>query len=460
MKQLFLILLCITSISQAQNINIGIRDSIYSKTMEDTRPFSVYFPPSYYTYPNQKYPVLYILDGDYNFQYVTGLIELQSSISENIPEMIVIGISGKDSKTYMKNCIPEESDSKLEGNANKVFKFINTELVPFIEKKYKANNYKILSGHSKGGLFTINSALHEPGAFNHYIAISPALWYENNSINIIAKNILNTNKDFKTNVYISLANEKGMGVNSFLKVATTSIFTNPFMVYALGILGFILSIFLYQKLKANSKLKRLILPILTFTTNLLFCGYLLYLYYPTNTYFKFHKFPQENHNSVGAPTYKWALNDIFKNWKNSKMYFDSPSELENYTKKTKEYYGNTFNLTSGALANTVKYILKDNQKALEEIKPIIKFNYPESVSYYYALLSDNAVDKKEYKLAKKALQQSLENDSMYYKSYYKLALIAQKQQEQQLADSLLKKSRRIAIKQNVRQWELNELILD
>jgi predicted alpha/beta superfamily hydrolase len=271
MKFFFLILFFITTLSHSQNINIGIQDSIYSETMKDIRPFSVYFPPSYYAHSNQKYPVLYILDGDYNFQYVAGLIELQSSISENIPEMILIGISGKDSKTYKKNCIPEESDSKLQGNANKVFKFINTELVPFIEQKYKANEYKILSGHSKGGLFTINSALHEPRAFNHYIAISPALWYENNSINTIAKDILKKNKDFKTNVYISLANEKGMGVSSFLKVATTSIFVNPIVIYGLAILGFILSMLLYKKLNDNSKLKRFILPILTFTSTLLFC---------------------------------------------------------------------------------------------------------------------------------------------------------------------------------------------
>jgi predicted alpha/beta superfamily hydrolase len=461
MKRLLLVLLVIliTNLSQAQDIKIGKQDSIYSQILKETRPFSVYFPPSYCTNSNQKYPVLYILDGDYNFHYVTGLIELQSSISENIPEMIVVGISGKDSKTYMQNCIPEETNSKLQGNANKVFKFINTELVPYVTKKYKVNNYKILSGHSKGGLFVINSALHKPKSFNHYIAISPAVWYEDSGINDITQNILKQNKNFKSDVYISLANEKGMMVDSFLKVATSSVFKNANVVYILAFLGLILSAIFYRKVRSISKLKRLSLALLILVISFSFTAYLLYGYFPNNTNFKFKKFAHENHNSVGAPTYKWALNNIFQNWKLDKPYFESPEGLEKYSKNTKNQYGETFNLSNSALANTVLYILKDDKKALEEMGNLIKKNYPESTSYYNLLLADNLLAKEDILQAKQILSQSLKKDSSYYKTYYKLALIAQKEQQEQLADSFINKAKTIAISQKARQWEVNELVL-
>ena len=80
MRQTFLKLffVIITLISFAQNADAEVkRDSIYSDILGDNREISVYLPPSYYS-SNLSYPVLYILDGDYNFNYVSGLLELQS----------------------------------------------------------------------------------------------------------------------------------------------------------------------------------------------------------------------------------------------------------------------------------------------------------------------------------------------------------------------------------------------
>ncbi|WP_010232608.1 alpha/beta hydrolase [Gillisia marina] len=162
MKIIYLIVFMIFStinVSVSQEINIGHKDSLQSINLQENRPLSIYLPPSYYSKPTQNYPVLYILDGDYNFQYVSGILELQAGIAENIPEMILVAISGKGSRNYKKNCKPYVHGVEESGNADQVLEFIEKELTPYIDSKYRTLDYKILAGHSIGGLFIINSAL-------------------------------------------------------------------------------------------------------------------------------------------------------------------------------------------------------------------------------------------------------------------------------------------------------------
>ncbi|MEE9429445.1 MAG: alpha/beta hydrolase-fold protein [Melioribacteraceae bacterium] len=382
----------------SNKITIGTRDTIFSNILSENRPILVYLPPSYYSNKNQKYPVLYILDGDYNFQYVTGLIELQSSISENIPEMIVIGISGKGSSTYRENCKPNVKEIEDRGNAESTALFIKQELIPYIDSTYKTDNYKILSGHSIGGLFVINTLLNHPNLFNHYIAISPALWWGKNAINDIAKKTLENNSNYETSVYISLANEEGMGVESFLEVVKS------------------------------------------------------------NSIFRFKKIANENHNSVGEPTYKWALNDIFNDWKVEKLYFDSADELSQHYRKTKEHFGRTFNLQNGVIANTVLYILKDNSAELKKMQQEIKRFYPNSLSYFNNLLATNFINDKKFEEAEKLLNETKNSFPNSYDTFQNLAKVKIEMNELEAADSLIAKSILWAKKQNVRQWQLNELI--
>lgn len=208
MRKLFTLFLIATSANLCfgQDISIGIRDTVFSETLHQDREISIYLPPGYHSSQSQKYPVLYILDGDYNFQYVAGLLELEGGISERIPNMILVAISGKGTATYIKNCKPNLEGIEDKGNADEVAVFIERELIPYVNSKYKTNGFKILSGHSVGGLFVINTALNHPKLFDRYIAISPALWWARNAINQVAEQNVHK-KGYKTNVYVSLANE-------------------------------------------------------------------------------------------------------------------------------------------------------------------------------------------------------------------------------------------------------------
>lgn len=453
MKRTIFILtfLHLTILSFGQGINSTInRDTINSKILNDEREISVYLPPSYYS-TDQKFPVLYILDGDYNFQYVSGILELQSSISENIPEMILIGISGKGTETYRKNCKPNIEGLEDKGNAEQVSDFVEKELIPFVSKKYKTANYKILAGHSIGGLFVINTALLKPNLFNNYIAISPALWWENNAINQIANKTLKTNPNYKTNVYVSLADEKGMGVDSFLSVATNSFFKNQIVIIGIGILAFLLAVFWFIKTK-----KRLF-PFILVIFGIGVSAYLFYCYYPSNSNFKFKQFPSENHNSVGSPTYVWALKDIFKTWKGEQEYFNSSKELKVYNSNVLNKYGNSFNMQNGVLGYTI-YTLQDNPTELKNIQIELLESYPNSVGYFNNQCAERLIKKDQKEQAEKLLNETIKEFPDSYESYNALAKLKIENKEFYIADSLINKALQISQFQKLRQWQINELI--
>ncbi len=383
------------NISLSQEITIGIRDTVHSTILKEDRPLSIYFPPSYHYRKNQNYPVLYVLDGEYNFQYLAGLLELQASISENIPEMILVGISGKGSKTYKENCKPNIQEIKDSGNADSVLAFIEKELTPYIDKKYKTLDYKILAGHSIGGLFIINAALKKPELFNNYIAIRPALWWEENAINNVAKEVYKK-KEFKVpDVYVSLADEKRMGVKEFLELVGPE--------------------------------------------------------------FKFKQFENENHNSVGAPTYKWALQDIFKVWKFEKKYFDSASELEQYQSRSSSFYDIPLPIADGILYITIIHVLKDQPQELEQVTRIINDNYPNSKAYLITLLATNAINEQDFEKAENLLMESLQQYPDSFEIYEKLAEVHLAQQKNKKYQVEIQKAYDLAKEQGVRQWRIEEI---
>jgi predicted alpha/beta superfamily hydrolase len=86
---------------QNRDVKIGEKFSIKSTVLNEERPYWIYLPPSYNerTYARQRYPVLYLLDGDAPFHSASGVVEFMSAgINRNlqIPEMIVVGVSNTD----------------------------------------------------------------------------------------------------------------------------------------------------------------------------------------------------------------------------------------------------------------------------------------------------------------------------------------------------------------------------
>ena len=75
-------------------------DNIKSEKLGEERRITIGLPPSYEANPEKKYPVLYLLDGDYLFDPFSGAVSY-GAYWDDLPEMIIIGVhQNKDSERY------------------------------------------------------------------------------------------------------------------------------------------------------------------------------------------------------------------------------------------------------------------------------------------------------------------------------------------------------------------------
>lgn len=220
MKKLILSVLVaffsIGAFAQKDNkVTIGTIDSIQSKILNEQRKIWIYVPNSGQVDSKQRFPVLYLLDGDAHFYSVVGMIQQLSQVNGNTicPEMIVVGIPNTD---RTRDLTPTRVDadppfmdstlSKTSGGGEQFAAFIEKELMPHIDSLYPTEPYKMLIGHSFGGLTAVNIAVNHTKLFNSYICIDPSMWWDKmNFLKAIKKSI--TEKNFSgTTLYLGIAN--------------------------------------------------------------------------------------------------------------------------------------------------------------------------------------------------------------------------------------------------------------
>jgi predicted alpha/beta superfamily hydrolase len=211
MKKLFYILCFFTLVSNAQKIEIGDVKKMQSQILNEEREYWISLPENYSNenFQTQKYPVIYLLDGEKHFNVTTGIVQsLSRGYYPLIPECIIVAIKN----TNRSRDLTPTNDSTLSyetGGANQFASFINKELIPEINRSYRTLDYKILIGHSFGGLFSLNILFNNPSNFNAYITIDPSLWWDNNLlVNNLEKNIQTT--DYKGSI-LFFANANSIG---------------------------------------------------------------------------------------------------------------------------------------------------------------------------------------------------------------------------------------------------------
>lgn len=221
-KIIALSLLLVFTFGKAQEkLMIGEKQTIFSKVLNENREIWIHLPKTYNdnTINPAKYPVIYLLDGEINFEYYTGLTDfIARTPYADIPECIVVGIKNTErtrdlTPTKAQKKSPVNPDIILfadSGGSENFVKFMQEELKPFISKNYRTQDYSVLVGHSFGGLFAINTFLLHPDYFNAYVANDPSLWWDNKVTLKRTKEYLEKNKKFpaKKSLYVSQADNE------------------------------------------------------------------------------------------------------------------------------------------------------------------------------------------------------------------------------------------------------------
>lgn len=192
---------------------LGVIDEIQSKTLSEKRILNIYLPDGYDPKDTVKYPVVYLLDGsaDEDFIHITGLYQFNSFEWINgVPKSIIVGIATVDRRRDFTFPTTIEEDKKrypTTGGSDRFISFIKNELQPYITNHYKTNSSKTIIGQSLGGLVAAEILFKKPELFNQYIIVSPSIWWDNGSLLGIKPDALSKNISANTKIYIGVGKE-------------------------------------------------------------------------------------------------------------------------------------------------------------------------------------------------------------------------------------------------------------
>lgn len=230
------LVVCIASIiSVAQNTAPPTpeRITIHSNVLNEDRAILVRMPAAAQG-KKDRYPVLYLADGDGHINEVGAIIDFLVSNNRCAP-MMIVGIPNTDrtrdltpTRASLKNPDGSAQAFPTSGGGDKFLEFIQTELFPEIEKRYPTQPYRIFAGHSLGGLLAVHALIAHPDMFNAYIAVSPSLQWDDQHTLHQAQQFFARQKELKKTLFFSLGNEgaqpnpMGDGFNQLQKLFTTA----------------------------------------------------------------------------------------------------------------------------------------------------------------------------------------------------------------------------------------------
>jgi predicted alpha/beta superfamily hydrolase len=190
------------------------------------------FPKNYSTKDSISYPILYVMDGQINFSTIRGMRTL-FDLGPLIEDVIIVGIGTSNWKVNRyQDFTPSVDTSEDEerkgtfksGGAAKFLESIKTEITPFLDKNYKTNADRGITGHSLGGLFTAYCLINSDGYFTRFGINSPSLWWDNEKVLNQAVAQFTENKIWdlpQTKVFISVGDQEEEIVPMTLKCSSS-----------------------------------------------------------------------------------------------------------------------------------------------------------------------------------------------------------------------------------------------
>jgi predicted alpha/beta superfamily hydrolase len=174
----------------------------------------VHLPSDYEKNTSKKYPVLYILDAQWDFKLLDSVLG-GLVYDKFVPEIIMVGItySGENpdyNGLRAMDLTPVAVDRvKGSGGGPKFYKFLKSEAVPFVEKNYRADASKrFLQGSSYAGLFTLYAMFNDPEFFAGYISASPDVAYDDGYEFREDAEYARTHKDLKAKLYLGVGGDE------------------------------------------------------------------------------------------------------------------------------------------------------------------------------------------------------------------------------------------------------------
>lgn len=174
------------SVASTLTGDIRFHHAFHSPQLNNDRTIVVYLPPGYGT-QGERYPVLYMLDGQNVFDAKTSFAGVEWAADETatklieagqIPKLIIVGIYNNADR--VAEYTPFRDAEHGGGNADAFLEFIVKTVKPFIDETYRTRperQHTAIAGSSLGGLVSLHALYKHPDVFGGAGVISPALWW-------------------------------------------------------------------------------------------------------------------------------------------------------------------------------------------------------------------------------------------------------------------------------------------
>ncbi len=327
-----------------------------SEHLSESRTIFISLPPDYDS-NNKTYPVLYVLDGEYIFDYIKGTVDFLTNDFNYLPEMIIVGIpnTNRDRDLYVS--------LKENGGYMLFIDFLEHELFKFVEKNYRVNHFRILYGWSSGSGICNYILTKRPQLIDGYILTGCGIGP-------------NTEKFIKNNIPHAFSKKKYLYVNAEGEEPRKS-----------GLLR-------YKNLLSDID--------------------------PKGLNKKFEIIEGSNHVDVMAEGAYSGLKYIFSSFfVPHHIKIKGYQAVLEYYDKVKKDYGVDFTIPIGAINETAGFYAQQNKS--DDALHLLNYGiskYPESTALYGSLgelhqsLANISLAKKYYKIA---MEKSTENISDYLK---------------------------------------------
>ena len=150
----------------------GVAEFIRSTALGEDRTLNIYLPFGYSADSAATYPVIYLIDGsaDEDFIHVSGAVQFASyPWIEWVRPSIVVSIANVDRKrdlTFLTSIAEDKAQFPTTGGSAGFIRFLGDELIPFIDANFHTSSDRMLIGQSMGGLFATDVLFKRPELFS------------------------------------------------------------------------------------------------------------------------------------------------------------------------------------------------------------------------------------------------------------------------------------------------------
>jgi len=206
-----------TTYSNASSSDDSIPDhetfSIYSKVIGEERVINIWTPDDY-KIGLDSLPIMYMADGGIQEDFPHIANTLTKLIKEKkIKPIILVGIENTQRRRDLTGFTEVAEDKEIApivGGSEKFRIFINEELFPEIENRYRTTKERSIIGESLSGLFVIETFFQAPEMFDNYIAFDPSLWWNNHYLVATAEEALRTFPITEKRIWFAGSNTTGI----------------------------------------------------------------------------------------------------------------------------------------------------------------------------------------------------------------------------------------------------------